>query len=253
VKFIGAGRPQSLHHPPLSAADLILISTPDDNIEEAVRLLIERFAKAQGRGRTRRAVVLHTSGALSSEVLAPLAEMGFALGSMHPLQTFASAASAVAMIQQAYFCIEGERRALQVARSFVKAIGAHSFAIKTEAKSLYHAAAVLSSGGLTALLSVSMELLEGCGLKRDEARKVLLPLVEGTVANIRKLGAPGALTGPVRRGDAGTVRKNLQAIAAVDPRALELYRLLAARSLELVKDSYADQAKLGKIRRLLGG
>jgi predicted short-subunit dehydrogenase-like oxidoreductase (DUF2520 family) len=61
------------------------------------------------------------------------------------------------------------------------------------------------------------------------------------------------LTGPVRRGDAGTVRKNLQAIAAVDPRALELYRMLAARSLELVKDSYADQAKLGKIRRLLGG
>lgn len=251
VKFIGAGRAQALQGAQLSAADLLLISTPDDHIKDAVVWLGAQASNSQPEGRTNRAVVLHTSGALSSQVLAPLVESGFAVGSCHPLQTFESPASAVRMIPQAYFCIEGQPRALRIARRFVKALGAHPFTIKTEMKSLYHAAAVLSSGGVTALLSLSLALLKPCGLEEAEARKVLLPLVEATVANIRNVGIAGALTGPVRRGDAGTVEKNLEALAAFDQQALKLYRLLATRSLALVENSEVEEASRTRILRLL--
>src|SRR5437764_1481193 len=82
------------------------------------------------------------------------------------------------------------------ARRFVKAIGARYFEIPTEQKSLYHAAAVMASGGVTALVSASLEMLAHCGLPEKEARRVLLPLVEGTLKNIGAVGAAKALTGP---------------------------------------------------------
>jgi predicted short-subunit dehydrogenase-like oxidoreductase (DUF2520 family) len=271
VKFIGAGKAQSIHRLQLSAADFILIATPDDKIPETVALLKQNFlAPSQNKIRQRLvsspnknclmkpspqsfkgAVVLHTSGALSSEVLQPLAEIGFAVGSCHPLQTFASAARAVAITHKAYFCLEGEAKALRSARRFVQAIGANHFAIRTEMKSLYHAAAVMSSGGVVALLSANLELLGRCGLSAGKARKVLLPLVEATVANIGAVGAAQALTGPIGRGDVRTVEKNLQAIAAVDGQTLELYRLLAANSLRLVENSYTDKTALKQIKKLL--
>jgi predicted short-subunit dehydrogenase-like oxidoreductase (DUF2520 family) len=243
VQFIGAGTPQSIFKLSLSPTDLVLIATPDDKIEDAVRQI-------QSSAITN-TIVLHTSGALSSEVLNRLKEKNIHVGSCHPLQSFTSPDHSLALIRKTYFCIEGDAKARRVARRFVKLIGAHAFEIKTEMKNLYHAAAVLSSGGVTTLLSMALELLVHCGLKEPEARKVLLPLVEGTLANIQTVGAAQALTGPIRRGDAGTVERNMRALNLVDKPALEIYRLLGQRSLRLVEQTRTDRQLLAQINTLL--
>jgi predicted short-subunit dehydrogenase-like oxidoreductase (DUF2520 family) len=244
ARFIGAGEPHAATSARLAAANVILIATPDDGMGEAVKLLV---GDARPIGH---AVVLHTSGALTSLALAPLRELNFAIGSCHPLQTFESPQRALSVIRQSYFCIEGERQAVGVARTFVRRIGARSFEISTTMKSLYHAAAVMASGGLTALLSVSLEALQGCGLSEAEARRVLLPLSEATLANVREVGPHRALTGPIRRGDVSTVQHNLDALAAADAQWLAIYRLLAAQSLRLIEPQL-DQPIVEAMRRLL--
>ena len=234
-RFIGAGNAQEYVRARLSAADLILVATPDDRIDEAVELLSLSASTING------AVVLHTSGALASNALSRLVLHGMSIGSCHPLQTFESPARALGLMPATYFCIEGEPKAMRAARRLVRSIGARYFEIPTEMKSLYHAAAVMASGGVVALLSISLDLLARCGLSETESKKVLLPLAEGTLANLRAVGPRRALTGPVRRGDAGTVKRNMKALASVDSDWLELYRLLAARSLALAKESGMEE------------
>jgi predicted short-subunit dehydrogenase-like oxidoreductase (DUF2520 family) len=224
---------------------LILIATPDDRLGEAVRLIRKNAETLRG------AVALHTSGALSSDALSSLKTYAIATGSCHPLQTFGRPARAVGLLKESYFCIEGEPRAERLARRFVRSIGARSFAVTTEMKSLYHAAAVLASGGVVSLLGISIEMLIKCGLSDSQSRKVLLPLVEGTLENVRISGPARALTGPVRRGDAGTVSRNLKAIAEHDRRWLDTYILLALESLALAERAGADPHLLEAVRRLL--
>jgi predicted short-subunit dehydrogenase-like oxidoreductase (DUF2520 family) len=116
----------------------------------------------------------------------------------------------------------------------VRDIGGRFFEIPTHQKELYHAGAVLASGGLTALISISLEILARCGLSEKEARSVLFPLIESTIANIQAVGPRGALTGPVRRGDVGTSRRNTRALAELQPEWARIYKLLANRSLILL-------------------
>jgi predicted short-subunit dehydrogenase-like oxidoreductase (DUF2520 family) len=245
VKFIGAGRAWPGDRAKLSQADLVLVSTPDGRIPDAVEL-IQRNASIVGRP-----VVLHTSGAIASNALEALNQFGMNVGSVHPLQTFESPRSALATVASSFFCIEGEPGAVRAARRLVRDMGARYFEIPTEMKSLYHAAAVLASGGVVALLSFSLEMLVRCGLGPTEARRVLFPLVQGTVANVSALGAERALTGPVRRGDSGTIARNLAALGAVDPEAAEVYRRLALRAVTLVEERVADQGVLRELRRQL--
>jgi predicted short-subunit dehydrogenase-like oxidoreductase (DUF2520 family) len=222
ARFIGAGRAQPFDGARLLPVDLLLISTPDDQIDQAVSLLQSNGDELKG------AVVLHTSGALSSEALSPLADWRMSAGSCHPLQTFAVPARALALVRRSYFCIEGHPRAVRAARRLVRSIGARHFEVPTNMKPLYHAAAVLASGGVVSLLSVSLEALAHCGLDEKQSRKILLPLVEGTVENVREVGPVRALTGPVQRGDRKTIERNMEALARIDERWLQIYRSLAS-------------------------
>jgi len=240
TRFIGAGTPDGSSAAVLGLADLIIISTQDDRIPLAVEAIWRgartrvRTSRRGPEGRRRPIAVLHTSGALSSQVLAPLRRAGFVIGSCHPLQTFESAGRSLASIKQSYFCIEGDPLAVRAARRLVRSIGGHFFEIPTEHKELYHAGAVLASGGLTALISISLEILGRCGLGEKEARRVLFPLIEGTIANIKAVGLARALTGPVRRGDTGTIRRNTRALARLQPEWAKIYKLLAKRALILL-------------------
>ena len=245
ARFIGEGNPQTARQARLSAADIILIATPDDSIKDAVRII-----EASARN-FRRSVVLHASGAVSSEILSPLAGLGFATGSCHPLQAFESPQSALAKVRSSFFCIEGDPRAVRAARRLIGRIGASHFEIATAMKGLYHAAAVMASGGVIALVSISVEMLSRCGLSDDEAMRILLPLVEGTIANVRAVGTARALTGPVRRGDAGTVERNMKAMEEMDQDWVEAYRLLSRRGVELAERAGVDKQALKKLRRIL--
>jgi predicted short-subunit dehydrogenase-like oxidoreductase (DUF2520 family) len=231
----------------LPASDLILITTPDDLIAAtAVRLAASQNKPKRGR------TVLHTSGALSSEVLAPLAAVGFQVGSLHPLISVSDPVSGVANLRDGYYCLEGDRGALRVARAVVRSLGGRSFPLDARRKALYHAAAVTASGHVVALFDIAAEMLMKCGLSRPAARRVLLPLVESTVKNLVSSDPEQALTGTFARGDLATVQSHLKALRTSGfPDALDAYKLLGRRSLILAQDNGIPRAVRREIERAL--
>jgi predicted short-subunit dehydrogenase-like oxidoreductase (DUF2520 family) len=231
----------------LAPADIIFITTPDDVIE-TVAAQLAASVEWSGRGR----VALHASGALSSESLESLRAAGFQTGSMHPLISVSDPRVGASSLTQAHFCIEGQPRAVRVARSLVRVLGGRSFSIRTKDKALYHAAAVMSSGHVVALFDLAVKLLESCGLTGKQARAALLPLVRSTLENLSRHTPARALTGTFARADFSTVRKHLAALQTSGSNdALKAYALLGLRSIKLAKANGADAATLKKIARAL--
>jgi predicted short-subunit dehydrogenase-like oxidoreductase (DUF2520 family) len=211
----------------LLPADLFLITTPDDQIAHVAAEL----AKLETR---RKPSALHTSGALSADVLAPLREKGWSTGSIHPLISVSSNSAA---LRGAFWSVEGDKFALRLGKTIVRDLGGKSFSIRSEDKPLYHAAAVMSSGNVTALFDVALEMLVQCGLSRKTARSILQPLIASTVHNLETKDPAQALTGTFSRGDLETVKRHLQALKN-NRDALDLYRLLGKRSLKLTKKKH---------------
>jgi predicted short-subunit dehydrogenase-like oxidoreductase (DUF2520 family) len=212
----------------LRPADLFLITTPDDQIA-GVAAQLARLELAK-----RKPAALHTSGALSAKTLAPLRERGWHTGSIHPLISISDAPEDIAALEGAFWSVEGDRTALRIGKTIALDLGGKSFSIRSEDKPLYHAAAVMSAGNVVALFDVALEMLVQCGLTRQEARNVLLPLIASTVRNLETKDPVDALTGTFARGDVETVKLHLAALKE-NKVALDLYRLLGQRSLELIK------------------
>jgi predicted short-subunit dehydrogenase-like oxidoreductase (DUF2520 family) len=239
----------------LSRCDLILIATPDDVIGLAAVQLTTLFKTrrrtSSDKGRVQRAA-LHTSGALSSEILGPLREAGLAIGSLHPLISVSDPVLGAEMLRHAFFCVEGDRLAVRRARSIVRKLRGLSFTIDARKKGLYHASAVTASGHLVALFDIALEMLTRCGLSPRRARQVLLPLVKSTIANISTKPPARALTGTFARGDSATVRRHLAAIESEQLRdALAAYLVLGARSVRLGRKAGASASELNKIAKLI--
>lgn len=210
-------------------ADLFLITVPDDQIAWVAGELGEINADQK------KSTVLHTSGALSSEVLKPLREKGWHTGSIHPLMSVSAVHDA--QLQGAYWSVEGDRSALRLGKKIVRDLGGKSFSIRTEDKPLYHAAAVMVSGNVVALFDVALEMLGECGLDRKTARAVLLPLIASTVRSLQTKSPEESLTGTFSRGDVETVKRHLAALKSKElAEALDLYRLFGQRSLKLTKE-----------------
>ncbi|MDQ2856148.1 MAG: DUF2520 domain-containing protein [Acidobacteriota bacterium] len=231
----------------LPPSRILLITTPDDAIEPVARNLASA-QKGMPNGRT----VLHTSGALSSESLKPLKDIGFHTGSLHPLASVSDPILGAASLRGAYFCIEGEPVAVAIANHIVRDLGGHGFFIEPDHKALYHAAAVMASGDMTALLDIAIEMLKRCGLSGVSARRVLIPLVVSAVRNLSTMDPARALTGTFARGDVATVRRHLTAIEKEHlPEALAAYVLLGGRSLSLVKRLKGSPKTSAQISKLL--
>lgn len=206
--------------PALIDADVFLITVPDDQIATVARELSETDLNA---------TALHTSGALSSDVLAPLREKGWHTGSIHPLLSVSAVHDA--HLEGAFWSVEGDRTALRLGRQIVRDLGGKSFSIRTEDKPLYHAAAVMVSGNVVALFDVALEMLGECGLNRETARAVLLPLIASTVRSLETKSPEESLTGTFSRGDVETVKRHLAVMR--NPEMRDLYRILGKRSLKI--------------------
>ena len=230
----------------LPAVELLFISTPDDALKETA-LALASLTKARAR------VALHTSGALSSEVLAPLRERGYKVGSMHPLAAVSEARAGAQSLRRAFYCVEGDAAAARAARRVVRGLGGRSFTIESRDKALYHASALMTAGHTVALFDIAASLLARCGLAEREARRVLLPLLRSAVENLARQTPERALTGTFSRGDAETVRKHLAALVETgDAEALSAYALLGGHSLRLAeRRGGADAGRLESIARLL--
>jgi predicted short-subunit dehydrogenase-like oxidoreductase (DUF2520 family) len=242
----------------LPPSDILLITTPDDAIKgvatQLALMMKSRGMKMEGGGlkvRVKR-TVLHASGALSSDILRGLRDVGFSTGSMHPLISVSDPVHGAQSLQRAFFCIEGESAAQSVARSLVAALGAESFSINTKDKALYHAAAVMASGHVTALFDIATEMLTHCGLTAGRARAVLIPLLRSTFENLYTADPAHALTGTFARADISTVRRHLEAINSSSVHdALATYTLLGLRSLQLAKEAGANSEALKEIALIL--
>jgi predicted short-subunit dehydrogenase-like oxidoreductase (DUF2520 family) len=202
------------------SADILFITTGDSKIEEVVDLLADAgvFRPAQ--------VVMHMSGAQTSAILDRAKEKGAWVVSVHPLQSFANLEGAIANLPGSVFSIEGNQEAHATAVEIVLALGGEYFFIAREAKPLYHAGACVVSNYLVTLIDLGVKLLASTGIPADAARQALMPLVRGSVNNIEKIGIPGALTGPIARGDVTTINNHLERMREMAPQLVQLYSLL---------------------------
>lgn len=193
---------------------------------------------------------MHLAGALTADVLAPLHGAGYAVGSIHPLQAVADPWLATDRLFGISFALGGEPAAISAGRRIVDALAGHALVIAPHARPLYHAAAVLASNGLVAVLAGAVRLLDQAGISEGDAAQALIPLVRGTLDNLENLGVRGALTGPVVRGDLDTVRLHL---ARLSPEDRTLYCALGLELLRLSRAAGLDEERAGELEALLAG
>lgn len=228
--------------PPPTGTSVLVLAVPDGALAEVAWDLAAAGPAPAG------CVALHLSGAVSTDVLAPLHGAGYSLGSMHPLQTVADPWLGGDRLVGAAFALAGEPAAILAARRLVNAIGGTPLVVPPALRPLYHAAAVMASNYLVTLIATASRILGEAGIPSDERLPALLPLVQGTVDNLRHLGVPTALTGPIARGDADTVRMHL---ARLSGDARSLYCALGLETVRLARAAGLDEARAAELESLL--
>ena len=204
-------------------AEFVFITTPDDVIASAA----SQIAWHHGQ------MVVHCSGADSTDVLEPARKAGAYVGVFHPLQTFADAKAAAENMPGSTFTLEAEGALLETLKEMASALGGHWIKLAPGDKAIYHAAAVITSNYLVTLVKMATDLWQTFGVPREKATEALLPLIRGTVRNLATIGLPQCLTGPIARGDSGTIRKHLEALKEAAPDMLAVYRELGLKTIPI--------------------
>jgi predicted short-subunit dehydrogenase-like oxidoreductase (DUF2520 family) len=208
------------------AAELVFITTPDDAIAEVARQVKWR------RGHS----VVHCSGADSTDILEPARKSGAMVGGFHPLQTFAGVEQAVENIPGSTFAIEAEEPLLTALKDMAVILGGQWIELKAGDKVAYHAAAVFACNYMVTLVKLATDLWQTFSIPPDQATRALLPLMRGTLHNIETIGIPQCLTGPIARGDTGTIRKHLEALSQKAPALLSTYQELGRQTVPIALD-----------------
>lgn len=223
--------------------DMVFITTPDDVIEEVAGRI--RWRPGQ--------FMVHCSGALSSDDLRSVTAKGAQVGGFHPLQSFAGVAEALQNIPGSMFGLEADEPLLTSLEEMARRLDGRWVHLRAEDKVLYHAAAVMTSNYTVALMKMATDLWLLFGTSRSEAVEALLPLLRGTVGNITRIGLPACLTGPIARGDYGTVEKHLRALEDRAPQLTEAYRMLGLQALEVsAAKGRAAPEHIERLRLMLG-
>jgi predicted short-subunit dehydrogenase-like oxidoreductase (DUF2520 family) len=204
-------------------ADLTFITTPDDVIAGVVSQVKWRPGSS----------VVHCSGADSTDILEPARKSGAMVGGFHPLQTLASIKQAVENIPGSTFALEAEEPLLTTLKDMATALGGRWIILKASDKVAYHAAAVFASNYLVTLVKMSADLWQTFTVPTDQAIRALLPLIRGTLNNIESIGIPQCLTGPLARGDSGTISKHLKTLREKAPSLLFPYKELGLQTIPI--------------------
>mgnify|MGYP003391378629 CR=1 FL=1 len=224
------------------AAEVILIATPDAAIPVvAERLLGERCLSP-------RSSVLHLSGLLDRGALAAPADTGAGLGSFHPLQTVADPETAGERFRGAFAGVEGDAGALLAGVRLAERLGMTPVRIPAGAKAAYHAGATIVANYTVALMGMAVRVAASAGVPADLAGMIYLPLLHGAAVNLDRLAPQDALTGAIRRGDAGTVAAHLAALTPGDRR---LYAVVGLEALALSRQAGLAEGAAAELERLL--
>ncbi len=240
-----AGRGKFL--PDIPKARLILIAVKDPAVSDVAKKIHQSRALKPG------SFLAHFSGSLSSKVLRG---NGCFVFSIHPLKSFAFPEGKCSDFQGIPFIFEGDKKAIKPAEKFVKILGGKLFQIKDKNKILYHAAACIASNFLVTLVSMAAALNKKAGIseRKSQSRQpelFFIPLLSSTLKNIEKMGIPGALTGPIERGDFSTVTEHIKALKKNAPEILKTYRILGLETLKLARLKGLSEKESNLLKMLL--
>jgi predicted short-subunit dehydrogenase-like oxidoreductase (DUF2520 family) len=245
AEFIGGGIVRVSFSDLASRASHVLIAVSDSAIEP----VSQQLAKPGGAIR----VALHTCGSYGPELLESLSATGVSCGSIHPLQTVSDGAQGAVALHYAAFAVSGAPEAMGWAKEIVSAIEGQLLDIKPEARHFYHAAAVMASNYISALLDTAQELMGVAGIPKDTALHALAPLARTSLENAIRYGPVQALTGPIVRGDASTVAAHVLAMDQVESSAAQLYRAAGLRALRMARERGLSEESAMEVHRALLG
>ena len=204
-------------------ADIVFLTVPDDAIAAVASELRWRAGSA----------CVHCSGAAELDALHKADADGALAGGFHPLHMFGEPGKSPEALAGCAIALAGPEALVRKLEALARALGARPLRLPEGARALYHAAANFSGAFVIALVQETVALWKKLGIAEGDALAALVPLLRGTVDNVEKLGAAGGLGSAVARGDAGTIRGHLDALAQTAPESLELYRLLSLRTIPL--------------------
>lgn len=224
----------------LPADGVVFIAVPDDALSAMASLLAGgadgKLSPAVNSPGT--AVVVHTSGALPSEILSPLRQCGVAIGSFHPLMLFPLGRSTGKELISCPVAIEGDERAVEAVTEIARRVNAKPFAIQPNKKTFYHIAAVFASNYLVTLLDAVEKTGAVMDIPRGEVATLFEPIIRQTLDAVLRTSPRAALTGPIVRNDRDTIRKHLDALRTLgDVRILSLYIELGLATAQLAKET----------------
>jgi len=228
---------------PVEGTTAVFLTVPDRALGEMAMAVAARGEAPPG------CAAFHCSGAQSGDSLEPLHLRGYPVGTIHPLQAIANSVVGAERLVGSSFALSGEPEALIVARRIVSALGGRGIQVPTTQRPLYHAAAVMASNYVVALMGEAVRILENMGIPEEDAVHALTSLAHGAVDDVQELGVAGALTGPIRRGDAETVGLHLRTLKERDR---EIYSLLGLRTLDWARADLEAEV-IEELERLLGG
>jgi len=243
--IIGQGKATTDIRLPARTGAVVFLTAPDDEIGRVAGRLAQAETRWTGR------FVFHGSGLRSVRVLDPLRKRGASVGSLHPAQSFPDKHAPGRIFKGVTWGIGGDAAAINVAGGIVRELRGHVFLLSDRDKPLYHAACSLASNSLAALEWTAAGLLAGSGMDEKRAGQVLLPLIQGTLQNVKNLGWKGALTGPVARGDVATVREHLKALGG-KPEVRRVYLSLARQAVLMADERGLAPGRVKAMKRLLG-
>ncbi len=244
LQIVGEGKALTDNIQAAKDGKLIFICVPDSEIVKVVKEL------ARGSLSWQEKYVFHCSGLVPAEVLKPLQVKGAFTASFHPVQSFSQKKGDPSQFRGIYFGLEGDEKALELAKKIASRLGGYPIIIKGKDKALYHAACSVASNFFVALLEVAVSFLKFIGIEEKQASEMVVPLVQGTLENIKDFGFENSLTGPVIRGDRESVEKHLDALRKY-PGYLEIYRKLAIQALEIAKKRNLPPEEYKALKSLL--
>jgi predicted short-subunit dehydrogenase-like oxidoreductase (DUF2520 family) len=237
--FIGPGV-RAVSYPELAQnAGRILIAVSDSAIESVASALDMQSG-----------VVLHTCGNCGPEALRALGVAVFR-GAIHPLQTISDPGTGAAALHGAAFAISGDAPAVAWAEQIARAANGRILRISDERRPLYHAAAVMASNYITALLSAAQTLLIAADVNPDDALAALGPIARGSLDNVLRQGPMAALTGPIERGDVPTISSHLAALKEIPGPIPLLYCAAGLQALELAREKGLSAERAAATERVL--
>jgi predicted short-subunit dehydrogenase-like oxidoreductase (DUF2520 family) len=245
-RIIGAGRASTSFTAAALARGVVIIAVPDFAVASVASALARSGGSWTGR------TVLHTSGLIPAGILGPLSGRGAVIASLHPVQAFPLKDLPVSVFKGITWGFEGDPAATGTTEAIVRALRGNIILLSAKDKTLYHAACVLASNAFIALEWTAAGVLHKAGVSEGSATGMLLPLLQGTLQNVKSLGPERALTGPVSRGDIATVREHLDALQG-DPGTLEVYRVLGRQALCMAAKRGLPPRRVRALKRLLEG